>query len=206
MRAEIIHLGDGLEVHYYREWISNTDYALAQAELLPFTEEIVTMYGRPNVIRRRTVNFGLPYSYNPTAKKSTPWEGVAVEFGNQLDRQFAIDFSQCAGNEYVDGEAYIGPHHDKATVVGRERREPLYIACASLGITRPMVFIPPGAYLKGIQPTVKGLSAIPGSRVLELAPGSLVLMSNSVNRVWKHSIPRDPSATGKRISLTYRHF
>jgi hypothetical protein len=42
--------------------------------------------------------------------------------------------------------------------------------------------------------------------IFDLLPGSLVLFSNVVNQNWKHAIPQDTTATGERISLTYREF
>ena len=160
------------------------------------------------MIRRRTVDYGLAYSYNKTAKPSIEWERLHWALKLRLEQQFRMDFPQCACNEFIDHEAYIGPHHDKATVVDGEKREPLYIASISLGAMRRMVLTPPGVNLKGVPITVNGLSKVPGSRVIELAPGSLVLFSNAFNSTWKHSIPKDLKhlVSSKRISLTYRHF
>ena len=166
------------------------------------------MYAKVSVIRRRTVDYGLPYNYNPTAKPSIDWEPLPLALKQKLEQHFGVDFPQCACNEFVDHEAYIGPHHDKATIVGDEKREPLYIASISLGAVRRMVLTPPGAILKGIPITVNGLSEVPGSRVIELASGSLVFFTNALNQGWKHSILKDRKSevSGKRISLTYRHF
>jgi alkylated DNA repair dioxygenase AlkB len=179
-----------------------------EAEQMSFSDETVFMYAKANVIRRRTVDYGLAYSYNKTAKPSIEWEPLPWALKQRLEHQFGTDFPQCACNEFIDHEAYIGPHHDKATLVGDEKREPLFIASISLGVMRRMVLTPPGANLKGVPITVNGLSKVPGSRVIELAPGSLILFTNAFNKTWKHSIPKDLKhlVKGKRISLTYRHF
>lgn len=205
---EVIKLEEGIEHHYFPRWIDNPEQAFLEAEQMSFSEEVVTLYAKQNVIRRRTVDYGLAYSYNKTAKPSIDWEPFPWALKQRLEQQFRIDFPQCACNEFIDHEAYIGPHHDKATLVGDEKREPLYIASISLGAMRRMVLTPPGANLKGIPITVNGLSKVAGSRVIELAPGSLILFTNAFNRTWKHSIPKDRKSevTGKRISLTYRHF
>jgi len=39
-----------------------------------------------------------------------------------------------------------------------------------------------------------------------LQPGSLVIFSNAINQNWKHAVPIDKSASGERISLTFRQF
>src|SRR5579872_2342257 len=205
---EVIMVEEGIELHYFPRWIADVDRFFREAEKLSFTDEIVTMYAKKNVIRRRTVDYGLPYSYNATAKPSVPWEPLPLALKQKLERMFAMDWPQCACNEFIDHEAYIGPHHDKATIIGDEKREPLYIASISLGAMRRMVLAPPDANLKGVPTTVNGLAKVPGSRVIELAPGSLILFTNAFNRIWKHSIPKDLKhlVSGKRISLTYRHF
>lgn len=205
---EVIKIAEGIELHYFPKWIEDADRFFREAEKLSFSDEIVTMYAKQNVIRRRTVDYGLGYTYNPTAKGSIEWEPLPWALRQKLEQQFKIDFLQCACNEFIDHVAYIGPHHDKATIVGDEKREPLFIASISLGAMRRMVLTPPDANLKGVSITVNGLSKVPGSRVIELAPGSLILFTNAFNRVWKHSIPKDLKhlVSGKRISLTYRHF
>lgn len=204
----VMKVADGIELHYFPRWIEDPDRLFREAEQMSFSDEIVTMYAKQNVIRRRTVDYGLAYSYNKTAKPSIEWEPLPWVLKQRLEQQFGLDFPQCACNEFIDSEAYIGPHHDKATIIGDEKREPLFIASISLGAMRRMVLTPPDANLKGVPITVNGLSKVPGSRVLELAPGSLVLFSNALNSTWKHSIPKDSKAnvSGKRISLTYRHF
>jgi alkylated DNA repair dioxygenase AlkB len=208
MQLEKIELGEGLELHYYPQFLGDPGPLFLEAEKLSFSEELVTMYAKVNVIRRRTVDYGLGYTYNATAKPSIDWEPLPLALKQKLEEHCGVDFPQCACNEFVDHEAYIGPHHDKSTIVNDEKREPLYIASISLGAMRRMVMTPPGAILKGVPITVNGLSRVPGSRVIELAPGSLVFFSNAVNHTWKHSIPKDRKSevSGKRISLTYRHF
>jgi alkylated DNA repair dioxygenase AlkB len=208
MLREVIKLSEGAELHYYSQFLADPGRLFLEAENLSFSDEIVTMYAKRNLIRRRTVDYGLPYSYNPTAKPSMEWEPLPLALKQKLEQYFKVEFPQCACNEFVDHEAYIGPHHDKATVLGDEKREPLYIASISLGAMRRMVLTPPDAKLTGVPITVNGLSKVLGSRVIELAPGSLVLFSNAVNQTWKHSIPKDRKSevSGKRISLTYRHF
>ena len=205
---EVITVAEGIELHYFPRWIEDPDRDFLKAEQMSFSDETVTMHQKSNIVRRRTVDYGLPYRYNPTAKLSIEWEPLPWDLKQRLEQQFGVDFPQCACNEFIDCEAYLGPHRDKAAEVGDERREPLYIASVSLGAMRKMVLIPPDVKLKGVPTTVNGLSKVPGSRVIELAPGSLLLFSNAFNRGWKHSIPKDrkDSAAGKRISLTYRHF
>jgi alkylated DNA repair dioxygenase AlkB len=143
MQREVIKLSEGAELHYYPHFVDDPDRLFLNAENMSFSDEIVTMYAKPNVIRRRTVDYGLSYSYNKTAKPSIEWEPLPWALKRRLEQHFGVDFPQCACNEFVDHEAYIGPHHDKATIIGEEKREPLYIASISLGAMRRMVLTPP---------------------------------------------------------------
>jgi len=208
MQPEILRFGEKIEIHLYPHWLEDPDRGMTEAERLSFSAETVTMYGKPNVVRRRTVDYGLPYSYNPSAKPSVDWEPYALDIKQRLDKQFGLNLQQCACNEYLDHLAYIGPHRDHPTLVGTERREPLYIASVSLGVMRRMVLTPRGPNLKGVPITVNGLMRVPGAQVIELPPGSLLLFTNAFNQVWKHAIPVDEKGrvSGKRISLTYRQF
>jgi alkylated DNA repair dioxygenase AlkB len=211
LEYEVIKIAEGIELHYFPHWIEDPDRLLIEVEKLSLSPEIVTMWNKSSVVKRRTVDYGLEYGYNATAKRSIEWETPATAIRQRLEQQFRVSFRQCAVNEYIDHEAYISPHHDKPTAVDGEKREPLYVASLSVGAMRKMLLIPPDAKLKGIPITVNGLAKVQGARIIELAPGSLALFSNAFNRAktgWKHSIPKDRKSeiSGKRISLTYRHF
>ena len=207
IEAKVYRLDGGAEVFVYPEWVKNAREKFAQAEKLSWSEEVVTMYERQSIIERRTVNYGLPYSYNKTAKGSIEWEPLALEMKRELDSAFRVDWQQCACNEYGTTNAYISPHHDKDTIIDGQKREPIVIASISLGGRRTMVLTPPGANLKGVQITVASLIQVPDSVAIDLPSGSMVLFANNFNRYWKHSIPKDKKdVVGKRISLTYRHF
>jgi alkylated DNA repair dioxygenase AlkB len=196
-------LGEG-ELLYIPHWADDPDALYREAKKLSFTPETVTMYGKTNTIERQTVDYGLPYSYNKTAKPSIEWESVAIEVRKRLEAQLGITLPQCACNQYARPTAYIGAHRDKNTIINGESVEPKYIASLSLGSARKMVFIPKEVGMK--QPTVESMSTLRDALVFELLPGSLVLFSNAVNQNWKHAIPQDKTATGERISLTYREF
>ena len=64
------------------------------------------------------------------------------------------------------------------------------IASLSLGATRRFV-------LKHRQQTLRKL-------VLELPPGSLLVMSGTTQRHYRHALPRTAKPVGERINLTFR--
>lgn len=196
-------LGEG-KLIYIPRWADDPDALYREAKELSFTPETVTMYGKTNTIERQTVDYGLPYSYNKTAKPSIEWEGMAIEVRKRLEAQLGIQLPQCACNQYASPTAYIGAHRDKNTIINGESVEPKYIVSLSLGSPRKMVFIPKEVGMQA--PTVESMSKLRDALVFELQPGSLVLFSNAVNQNWKHAIPQDKTAAGERISLTYREF
>jgi alkylated DNA repair dioxygenase AlkB len=195
-------LGEGKLI--YIRWADDPDMLYREAQKLSFTPEIVTMFAKSSIIERQTVDYGLPYSYNKTAKPSIEWEELALEIRKRLEAQLSIQLPQCACNRYASPSAYIGAHRDKNTIINGESVEPRYIVSLSLGHARRMVFVPKEVHVT--QPTVESMSKLRDAFVIDLQPGSLVIFSNAVNQNWKHAIPQDKTASGERISLTYREF
>jgi alkylated DNA repair dioxygenase AlkB len=196
-------LGEG-KLIYVPRWADDPDMLYREAQKLSFTPETVTMFAKTNVIERQTVDYGLPYSYNKTAKPSIEWESLAIEIRKRLEEQLGIQLPQCACNRYATPSAYIGAHRDKNTTIDGESREPKYIVSLSLGSARRMVLVPKEVSMK--QPTIESMSKLRDALVIDLQPGSLVIFSNAVNQNWKHAIPQDKTASGERISLTFREF
>jgi len=196
-------LGEG-KLIYVPRWADDPDLMYQEAKKLSFTPEAVSMFGKATIIERQTVDYGLPYSYNKTAKPSIEWEELALEVRKKLESQLGIQLPQCACNQYASPSAYIGAHRDKNTIINGESVEPKYIISLSLGSARQMVFLPKDVGMKA--PTVESMSELRDALVIELQPGSLVIFSNAVNQNWKHAIPQDKMASGERISLTYREF
>jgi len=192
------------ELLYIPRWVDNPDEMYQEARKLSFTEETVTMHNRTSIVERETVDYGLPYSYNKTAKPSIEWEPLAVEIRQRLEALVGVDFPQCACNKYGSPSAYIGSHRDKNTMINGKSERPKLIASLSLGNARKMVFVPKEVHMTS--PTVSSMSKLRDALVFELLPGSLVLFSDEINWRWKHAIPKDSSARGERISLTYRKF
>jgi alkylated DNA repair dioxygenase AlkB len=204
-------LGEG-KLIYVPRWAADPDALCREAKKLSFTAETVSMYGKANTIERQTVDYGLPYSYNKTAKASVDWEPLALAIKQKLESQLGRTLMQCACNYYVSPTAYIGLHSDKATSVDGVVTAPNLIVSLSLGSLRQMALRPirPGREGKDAS-AFKTMSEVRREKdaiVLDLEPGSLVIFNGVANHTWKHAIPQaeDKNATGDRISLTYREF
>jgi alkylated DNA repair dioxygenase AlkB len=204
-------LGEG-QLTYIRNWAADPEMLYREAKKMPFTPEIVTMFQKSTVIERQTVDFGLPYSYNKTAKASVEWEPLALAIKQKLEWQLGRRLMQCACNYYVSPTAYIGAHCDKSTPVNGVSTAPNLIVSLSLGSPRQMALRPirPGREGKDSS-ALKTMSEVRREKdaiVLDLEPGSLVVFDGIVNHTWKHAIPQaeNKSTAGERISLTFREF
>jgi alkylated DNA repair dioxygenase AlkB len=102
-------LGDG-KLIYVRNWADDPPSLAPEARRMPFTPEEVTYAGRTSTVERQTVDFGLPYPYNKTAKPSVAWHPLAHAIKQRLEQQTGRQFIQCACNWYVSPSAYIGAH------------------------------------------------------------------------------------------------
>jgi alkylated DNA repair dioxygenase AlkB len=204
-------LGEG-KLIYVPHWGDDPIMLYRGAQKFPFTPEIVTMFQRSTVIERQTVDFGLAYTYNKTAKASVEWEPLALAIKQKLESQLGRKLLQCACNYYVSPTAYIGAHCDKSTPVNGVSTPPNLIVSLSLGSVRQMALRPirQGREGKGA-PAFKTMSEVRQDKdaiVLDLEPGSLVIFDGIVNHSWKHAIPQaeNKSIAGDRISLTFREF
>jgi alkylated DNA repair dioxygenase AlkB len=204
-------LGEG-KLIYVPNWADDPEMLYREAKKLSFTPETVTMFQKSTVIERQTVDYGLPYDYNKTAKPSIEWEPLALAIKQKLESQLGRTLMQCACNYYVSPTAYIGCHCDKSTPVNGVSTAPNLIISLSLGSLRQMALRPlrPGREGKD-SPAFKTMSEVRREKdaiVLDLEPGSLVIFDGIVNHTWKHAIPQaeNKSAAGDRISLTYREF
>jgi alkylated DNA repair dioxygenase AlkB len=185
-------LGEG-ELIYVPHYVPDPDLRLQESQDIKFSPEHIKIYGRDLVLERQTANYGIPYDYNPNAKRPYEWEeGTVLELRKKLEIDTGMNIVQCACNLYPTGDTIISLHQDK--------RHPKYIASISLGSVRKMAWARKG------DPVYKNEKYDPSLPILELEPGSLVLFSNAVNEEFKHMITRDASVTIPRVSITFREF
>jgi len=106
-------LGEG-KLIYIPKWGDDPDMLYRESKKFPFTPELVTMFKKISTIERQTVDFGLAYAYNKTAKQSVEWEPLALAIKQTLESQLGRKLMQCACNYYVSPTAYIGATATKA--------------------------------------------------------------------------------------------
>ena len=109
-----------------------------------------------------------------------------AEAAARLRAGLGVPFNAVGLNYYRDGRDSVAPHNDKlhSLVPGHP------IALLSLGAPRRM--------------TIRAKQSPRCSQHIELAPGSLLLMSHASQHHFDHGIPKTREPVGPRISLAFR--
>ena len=135
------------------------------------------MYDRVVPIPRLLASFALE-----DAPPGLPLPAMLAAVRRHVD----APFNAVGMNLYRDGADSVALHGDKLhTIVA-----PHPIALVSLGATRRML--------------VKAKAAGARAVGVELAPGSLLVMSHASQRTHEHGIPKTKAAVGPRISVVFR--
>jgi alkylated DNA repair dioxygenase AlkB len=135
---------------------------------------------------RRTASFGQPYNYSGQVYAAAPIPPIVTAIERQAAVLAGHPFDNCLLNLYETGHNTMGFHHDSYDGLV----ETSWIAIASLGAARPIVF--------------RSLDRR-AHHQLVLEHGSILLMNRATQLAWTHGVPRAPAA-GRRISMTFRHF
>jgi alkylated DNA repair dioxygenase AlkB len=98
-----------------------------------------------------------------------------------------VPFNHVLVNRYRDGNDSMGFHADDEAELGQNPQ----VATVSLGATRRFVLRPR-----------RGRDTEPLQYPLE--HGSLLIMGGTCQRQYHHGIPRQPSVSDERVSLTFR--
>lgn len=109
-----------------------------------------------------------------------------AEAAARLREGIGVDYNTVGLNYYRDERDSVAPHGDKLHLI----TPGFPIALLSLGAPRRMVIrarAPPRTAVR-----------------IELAPGSLLLMSHAAQTTHEHAIPKQRAPAGERISLAFR--
>ncbi len=134
---------------------------------------------------RKTASFGKAYNYSQI---EYPYKQFLPEMNsiiNLLKTKIGFEPNNCLINYYTDGKSKMGYHSDQTDILEAGTG----IAIVSIGETRTLKF-------RNIENPTIFLS-------YELTAGSLVYMTQEIQTLWQHSIPKSDTENG-RISLTFR--
>jgi alkylated DNA repair dioxygenase AlkB len=135
---------------------------------------------------RKSMSFGLPYNYSGIEWPEAPYPDALVPLRNNIVKEVHFEPNNCLANFYENGKSTMGFHADST-----EELEPgTGIAIVSLGAERTITF--------------RRIGDKTANESYHLPSGSLLWMCPEMQEHWLHAILEDKSATGGRISLTFR--
>jgi alkylated DNA repair dioxygenase AlkB len=122
-----------------------------------------------------------------TAGIPTPFPPVIAQLVEPLNERYGVELDSCLVNLYRDGSDAVAWHAD---TVRKVLTNPL-VATVSLGARRSFLVRPMGG----------------GAVVRRYKPGEgdLIVMGGAMQHDWHHTVPRERSASGARMSVTLRH-
>jgi len=137
------------------------------------------------MVARKTASFGKAYNYSQIDYPYQEFLPELSAINDKIKTTIGWEPNNCLINYYVDGQSKMGYHSDQTDIL----EEGTGIVIVSVGEMRVLRFrniADQGMFLD-----------------YELEPGSLVYMTQEVQREWQHAIPKKDTDKG-RISLTFR--
>lgn len=176
---------------YEAGWLDEPgrDAVLAEivARAASFEGGTMLVDGREVPTPRLVLAFGDEVFTYPDMGGSLPWPPAIGAVRDRLAAAAGHPFNYALVNWYRDGADFTGWHADKMHLHVPDTS----IAIVSLGEARTL----------GFRPTS---GTVPATEVV-LGDGSLVWMRGDLQRHYEHAVPRDPTATAARYSVTFRH-
>jgi alkylated DNA repair dioxygenase AlkB len=129
---------------------------------------------------------GMKYSYSGVTQQVQPWTPELLELKKKIEAVAGWQYNSVLLNFYRDGTDSVGFHADNEKELGLNPN----IASVSLGTTRSFLLVRNG------NPELK--------LEYQLTHGSLLIMSGTTQKHWKHSIPKALGLKDGRINLTFR--
>jgi alkylated DNA repair dioxygenase AlkB len=134
---------------------------------------------------RKTASFGVAYNYSQIKYPDQEFTEELSSLISLIEKEIGFKPNNCLINFYLDGHSKMGYHSDQTDILEKETG----VIIISLGATRILRFR-----------NIKKKELI---RDYPLPSGSLIFMSNALQKEWQHSIPKSETQNG-RMSLTFR--
>ena len=122
-----------------------------------------------------------------TAGIPHPFPDRIAELVAPLDERYGVELDSCFINLYRDGNDAVAWHAD---TVRKVMTNPMVVT-VSLGARRSFL----------VRPAAGG----PVVRRYNPGEGDLIVMGGAMQHDWHHTVPREKSASGARMSVTIRH-
>ena len=146
---------------------------------VPWKAERRQMYDREVDVPRLTAHFRLE-------PQEPEIPGAILKAAQEVIKKTDVPFNSVGLNFYRDGRDSVAPHNDHLDTI----LEAFPIALLSLGSARRM--------------TIRAKKPPKSVLHVDLAPGSLLMMSYATQLHYTHGIPKTKDPVGERISLAFR--
>jgi len=146
-------------------------------EIAPWQQRTRTMWDK-DVLEPRLV---------AAWRTGEPLPQEVVELAEPLSARYDVSIDSCLINLYRNGSDAVAWHAD---TVRKVLRDPL-VFTVSLGARRSFL----------LRPATGG----PVARRYAPGEGDLIVMGGACQHDWHHTVPRERSASGARMSITLRH-
>lgn len=190
---EVLLNKDGALCVVYRQWLNKDDAMKLFNHLYETTwwiegkDKPITIYGKTIPQPRKTYMMGddkVRQQYSGTTYEPGLWQADIFKIKSLIEKQLDCSLNSCLLNLYVDGKSSIGYHGDREA-----KKDNDIVVILSLGGTRDF-YIKENANPRNIIKT-------------KVNNGDLMLMYGTIQRLYKHSVPKRARAE-PRISASFR--
>ncbi|WP_414638584.1 alpha-ketoglutarate-dependent dioxygenase AlkB family protein [Arenimonas sp.] len=179
-------------LHFKPDWLPRAEADEVLAGLMDsirWETHRIRMFGREVDSPRLSCwigDSGASYVYSRTRFEPRPWPAALQALRPRIDAAAGVVMNSVLANLYRNGQDAMGWHSDDEPELGTRP----VIASLSLGGTRRF------AFKHRRDPTKKF--------ALDLAHGSLLIMSGDTQANWRHALPRTARTVAPRLNLTFR--
>ena len=155
---------------------------------IPWKNDEAVIFGKRLITARKVAWYGdsnFSYTYSGTTKQALQWTPELATLKALIENLTLSTFNSCLLNLYHDGNEGMAWHSDDEKSLGKDTT----IASLSLGAAREF-------RLKH--------KRTPDKISVLLESASLLVMKDSTQSHWLHSIPKSKKITTPRINLTFR--
>ena len=155
---------------------------------IPWKNDEAIIFGKRIITKRKVAWYGddaFEYSYSNTTKKALPWTTELLELKGLVEQKTNETYNSCLLNLYHNGNEGMAWHSDAE----KDLKKNAAIASLSFGAERNFAF-------KHKQTKVKVS--------FTLEHGSLLVMKDTTQTYWLHSLPPTKKIFGPRVNLTFR--
>jgi alkylated DNA repair dioxygenase AlkB len=178
-------------VNYHGRIFSMVDahnYSAALLNEVPWQHDEVVIFGKHIITARKVAWYGdsqLSYTYSGITRQALPWNETLMRLKAIVEQHCGTTFNSCLLNLYEHGDQGMTWHSDDEKSLAQHAA----IASLSFGAERRFCF-----KHKRTSQTAE----------IVLEHGSLLVMKDTTQTHWLHSIPKSKRITEPRINLTFR--